>query len=735
MNHQVVLTAPDPTSAVLPVIQRPPLSEWTICYKNVRVENHPPYRFIFLDGSDTEWVRYRVEDRAAERLTAYQLCSMTSLTQRDVARLFGYSESTVSLWCCTARRHGIAALHTVGIDIDEELKQELEERSQVEQTTVHQLSFLDQNRDDQEESTGDESPPVDIEGTSEGEVLDPHPDELQLGPPEEITYYSRYAGITLAFPFFHDMMDPVLEYAQEQMEEFGYSDTKTYTAPFLLSYIAFLSLAGVHCPEQVKSLHRQEFGILLGAASTPCCETVRRNLPLLAAADLPQFTAESVAHSLVEHGYVQLGLMYTDGHFVPYTGKADVAKGWWPQHQGVHKGFEQFWVNDQQGRPLLCELHQVFAYFPNIIPDLVKQVQQLASDHNIDQELIFCFDRGAYCGRLFGELDQLGIGWITLRKYAEQQDRSAFDNELTITDSTGRERHLLYCTGTTSIKDYRDDVQSVWYYDQAQDQQMQLITNLNIIYPHLWDAAFGLNVYVGRWKEENFFRHGGATFNIDNLMGHHFGDMEDLDYEVPNPEYIKLESRIQHLERLKEKAQDRVEGIYTGYESLKRKPSFERYLSQKGNQKKLQRFEAIQTELEECRLQIDKLSPKIQYHELHDKDQEIFLFEREQTIMTLKIVAFHLFYQLRDLAQKHFHDPRELNKLLQSLLYAGGSYKLQPNREYDIVRLIPPELPRMRKAAEAILDEINKLGPVIPLTGRRIRLTLLPDGYNRSIIR
>ncbi len=703
--HEDAILPPDP-----PIRKRPQVGKWIVwIHPRVYVVNIYPKRTIFVDGR--EWICYDVHHWPEERLAITLLARQGFITQKAIAEAFGISVRSIHDWLKIYDKHGAPGILLPGIS-------SLKEEETVETVTVNPGD--DQNNSslptvsqvslpDLSESVGliadapsTPSPPHHI--LEDSNSSEPSTDSPRCG----FSVHSRYVGLLLGAPWYHEVMDPVLNYLRSPAA-IGPNPYRTYGTDDLISALTFFALGGMTCPEQIKASFPHEFGVILGKSRGPCCDTIRRNLPSLGDEKLLDFAEEQVLANFIACGYVQLGLIHLDGHFVPYHGIREVSAGYWPQRRGPHQGHEQFWATDLRGRPLFCFLDQAFTSFPAIIPRMVKHIQQHMQRAGIDHPLIVCFDRGAYAAELFSILDEMNVGWITWKKYKTVYNEEFFQHRIDLLKPDGHAFTSFFNCTEVSITGYRDDVYAVALYDPATKRQATLVTNLNRLFPESADPILLLSSLKSRWSEENFFKVAAVHEDIDQLMGYDISPMADNEYLIVNPEW---ESTVKKLDAVKQELSvinEQISSLPARYLQLNRKPCYERWMDGKQNRLLFTRRDELEREQTELEKKLSSLKKVISYQELKGHSIDVFRFHRHRMVLLIKMVAYHIRQQLRDCAYTYFTDYRELGKFVQILLSAGGTYTY--GVECDTICINAHTVPRYREAMAAVLAAVNAKEP------------------------
>jgi hypothetical protein len=80
--------------------------------------------------------------------------------------------------------------------------------------------------------------------------------------------------------------------------------------------------------EDFKKVYREEYGVLIGRSSSPSHFTLRRFLHRIRELNKSEELIEEYAFEYLKSGIARWGVLYIDGHFLPYYGKYTITKGW-----------------------------------------------------------------------------------------------------------------------------------------------------------------------------------------------------------------------------------------------------------------------------------------------------------------------------------------------------------------------------------------------------------------------
>ena len=520
---------------------------------------------------------------------------------------------------------------------------------------------------------------------------------------------SRYGAVLLYSNLIHSLFKPIFRYVQTNMDKF-HSAYKQFNIRHLLTTLIFMFLLNIHNPERTKSIDRKSFGVLIGRKKGFCCKTLRSSLNYLTEGELPIYLPQKLTKQYVRNGYVELGVIYFDGHFIPYYGKLNVGKGYFPQKRLAVPGHYQYWANSKNGRPIFFYLKQSFQHFTQVIPQMVQQALDLRKELNIsDRPLIVVFDRGGYSAEVFKELDQMGVGWISWKKYSKEYKENMFTEKVTITAKKGKGKEYKMFKTESSITDYREDVETIVILDEKTGKQASLINNLDRILKEDYTPQKAVNNLKNRWSQENFFKQAKDYVDLDHQMGYNITGCGDDQYIVPNPEYKELEEKITKLEKKFKKAKQKRREMCERYPDLKRKKPFKEYLQQKDNTKIRTRYRNLRKELKETRKKSREVPPGIPFNQLDDDDKQVMDFERNIVITAIKAAVFNIRSRMTELAAECFNDHRELSKFLESLM--NSETTITRDKGTYIIELDLNAPPRYCKSAELLIGKINKENP------------------------
>jgi len=316
--------------------------------------------------------------------------------------------------------------------------------------------------------------------------------------------------------------------------------------------LAFMALARIKNPEQLKQCKPGEIGKIIGLDRIPEVRCLREKIKFLS----DQQQAQNLNHLLVDHWYSHpsenASFLYIDGHVRIYYGyEANLPAKFISRQKLCLSATTEYWVNDAAGLPVMMvtgELteklqHAIEQY---IIPELQKTTLLPSPHLAISKEKMddnhaqpdtaspvctLVFDREAYEPAFFERLwKQYQIAILTYRKNVKDQwpEQSFKASEVEVLEQTIT---MQICEQETvldgvSFREIRRLTDS--------GHQTAIVTNNRVISK---ETAAGR--MFGRWSQENFFRYMIIDYDFDKMTGYGT-EIIDENREVINPLYRRM---------------------------------------------------------------------------------------------------------------------------------------------------------------------------------------------------
>jgi transposase len=689
----------------------------------IKVINEPPYRKIYIDyiliaeyliGSKYE------EINALVTLTKNQLVSTP-----DLATAFGLHHKTMYNYISAYDANGLEGLRPAA-HYPGKVNNELIGFIQSEQLKNPHMTLTSLNRKlfQKYEVTLSErtirmlivseaiKPPAKEPVAPDDQIS--FDDLLKEQPSEDIALvtqeasskgnYTRYAGYLIFSSMINELFSGIFEYIDKK----EFFSSKTWEAKKLITSFILYFMIGITNIEQTKTVNRRELGYLLGEEFAPCSKTLKRNMHDLMQLNLPQVVPELLTQEYIAKGYVEVGQLYYDGHFVPYYGKEDIGSGFFTQRRLAVPGHEQFWANDLRGRPVFFMNSYGFSRFPQAILELCEKAMTYMKQSGNTKPLMVAFDRGGYSSSLFYELSRMGVCWVTW-KSGKTKDRpeDAFKETFTLeTERKQCEYGILYTTH--KMTKAKEPFDAAVILNKKTDKQITILYDIPNNAKGIYQPLDAVMFLLKRWKQENFFKYALTEVDINQTHGLETGTEEDA-YYIPNPEYTDLLDRKIKLLKAYEKLEYKKEKFEERYFTLKRKPTFEKYLSSKSYQKILSALEQTSNEIDTIDDEWLKIPASIPYTKKDGSQYTYINFSKINLMNSLKAAVYNMRCRAKDISKEYFKDYRELSKFLEVLTQVGGYY--EEGEYHDTVYLNSLETPAYQKAAEKLIDRINQSSP------------------------
>lgn len=373
---------------------------------------------------------------------------------------------------------------------------------------------------------------------------------------------------------------------------------------------------------------------------------------------------------------------YVDNHMRPYTGKLVVRKGWRMQDKRVRPGTSDYWVHDQDGRPLL----RVNSPSHESMTERLRPIARLLRD-GLDHagaeqtKIALVFDRAGAFPSEMAALREAGVEFVTYERgpYARLLT-TEFDQALTIAGETFR-----YCEKhDKNLGHGRGRVRRVHLLTEDGDQ-------VNIVGVSEADAQDLIKALLARWAlQENQFKYGVERLGINQLDSRRTDRVPDDDI-LPNPALRRLLNARSVAQKLEGEALRQLAHLPEGD---KKRARWEQELLRSRQQ---------QRELEEQRPALPKkirvgdseLAGKLVRHRDHYK----------LLVDTLRILTANILAELASTLAPLLTRPTEAKKTLDNLLAAPAV--IHATRNLIVVELAPAGTRRERSAFIELLRTLN----------------------------
>jgi hypothetical protein len=298
------------------------------------------------------------------------------------------------------------------------------------------------------------------------------------------------------------------------------------------STVCALSL-GEGCVEGVRRLATPSAPVLLRADHAPSASWTRRVLGRFS-----DSLGAVVLHLGMSTEYIEAArvkaeerpvVFYVDNHMRPYTGAHTIRRGWRMQDKRVRPGITDYYVHDEDGRPVL----RIDVPSHDSLTDWLSPIAERLRDAlGPDVKVLLAFDRAGAFPQQMAQLRNDGFEFVTYeRRPFTLLAASAFDHAIEVDDET-----IRFADARTNLGKARGRVRRI-AMRMPDDRQVNLLAVSD------QDAPWLIGVMRGRWAQENGFKHSVERWGLNQLDARRVVAYPP-DTVVPNPARRRLDRAL-----------------------------------------------------------------------------------------------------------------------------------------------------------------------------------------------
>ena len=485
-------------------------------------------------------------------------------------------------------------------------------------------------------------------------------------------------------------------------------------APLLAGYrfVPTLSRVITIAAHEGYSLGELGLGNPYSLASLP--KALRRFLHQVRELGKGEALADEFALTYLQTGMAELGVMYIDGHFMPYYGLHPISKGWHGVRQIPMKGSYNFLAVDEHFAPWLFLIRSCSEGLLQKIPELVEKAKEIGKQAGVSPErldkLIVVFDREGYCAELYRYLDgrdqgagkrrALFISWAEYAdKWVNDLEEGQFDHTAHVSYEIRKAQDISYL-GTTRPMNKYGKIRAVVIQSRADKKRAAIYTNGSV------EEISGERIVqlpCRRWGEEDAIKELLHQHLIDYTPGY---VMEELEKQplVDNPRLKELKKEraglVSELNRLK------IELA----EHLLKRPAKKRRKPSRSQKEVLDDIAVAESKILLMDQQVDKLPAEIRFDEAHAEEQLLKLnHEKKRFLDCIKVFACNLQAQMCRLLMKHYDREKEVVPALAMIVERTGYVRLEAGQlEVTLRRFTNREIDY---AARHLCEDLNAMHP------------------------
>ncbi len=323
------------------------------------------------------------------------------------------------------------------------------------------------------------------------------------------------------------------------------------------------------------------------------------------------------------------------------------------------------------------------------------------------------FDRGGAYAQVFAHCREEKVDWVTYRRAPLAVPKGL--PVLSVTAVNGREREVAWAEETVHIKDY-GTARQLTLFERGQ-VVLQVLTSDSGACP-----AEILAWLKSRWREENFLKYAAENYGIDKICDY-IAAVEANTKVIDNPARKAASASLRQAEKTLAAAREDYAAMLAGpaipaaAKNARLIPAAER---------KIARTEKALAAAKAAR---DAIPAKLPANVI-DPHAQIALLRagRRGLQMVLRLLAHNAEHWLASHLNAYLRDDDEYRAITRETIIRGLAGVITYAPDAITVRLGRPGAPRVARALELLLDEINATPPAMPGDRRPITYHLTPAG-------
>ncbi|MBE0431802.1 MAG: helix-turn-helix domain-containing protein [Dehalococcoidia bacterium] len=711
---------------VLPAAQLPWLdlnpSPGTPLGRHVTVLENDGQRAVFVGGTAIHI--YDADDRAAEAAAVALLARARVASDVALGEAFGIHRNTVARREHRLEEIGMAGVvpakpgpkgpHKVTPDVIEvvrdlshlesgRLARAIEQRTGVLLSAQHVRSLRQQARAtavlptlwsesavaEVAEARGQETQPAEVPSAV---VAPAQPTSATDEPPVVLPDQprrARYLGAALYYPALE-----ALGFLGVAVSCFRLASAAKFGVQAVMLTLFFLSIFSKTTLEAAKHLRRWDFGPLVGTERAPVVKTLRRKLGDLIKQGQSAAFGTLLARRWVEQGVIATAYLYVDGHIKAYTGKRKLSECWNPKRRMPLPGLLSYFVNDQQGRPLLFLTEEANASLAQAMPRIVAAIREVVGE----RRFTVIFDRGGFDGKLFAWLHHEGIDFITYQRGEPGLPVERFRRR----ECHFEGRRLRMWLAEDQVPIGRSGPWHRIVVRTKDGHQTPILTSLT----HPAPAKVACLIFA-RWRQENFFKYSREHHGLDQMLGYAWAEADGARM-VPNPERKRIERELK-VKRQQFSRQKAEMGQMLLDEPRRSRTGHGIKAAQREAVSRVRAMEQEIKALQERRAELPKHVPLTEAG-----TREVMRLEQKAIIDRVKMTAYNAEEWLLELLVQHYPNPHDVRALLRSFAELAG--EIRPFSTGVAITLDAPDVPLHRRVLRGLCADLNQFTTTFPGT-------------------
>jgi len=522
--------------------------------------------------------------------------------------------------------------------------------------------------------------------------------------------YNAYAGgLLLAALIERYSFVPILKRVISIPSHEGYSLEEMCLTLLYLDVFGFRSI------EDYKRAYAEEFGVLLGRAESPSVYSIRRFLHRVRELKRGEELIDEFATEYLKSGLAKWGIVYIDGHFLPYYGLFPIMKGWHTVRQKPMKGSYSFMGVDEQFRPWIFLVRSAGEDLLQKIPEIVRKAREIGRKAGIEEQrlnrMVVIFDREGYSAQLFRVLDgrEGGSARVVFVSWAKYMDKwiyqipeESFTKEVEVAYEIKRAQQISYHETARTMSGY-GKIRAVVIQSGKDKRRAAIYTNAEESELSSEDVV---RCICRRWGEENLIKELLHKHMIDYTPGY-VREVLETQPLVDNPAVQELKKNKATL--LSEVS--RLKVAFADCEIKRRNRSGEEGRSGDDVTGLLTDILRREAEIGEVEKQIKALPVRVPFPVAHEGKRLIQQnYEKKRFLDCIKVFGYNMEKQLCAILFPYYPRSKEVYPALSMIVRRGGYLKLVGGRLRVQLRRFQNR--EIDYAARHLCEEVNGMKPV-----------------------
>jgi transposase len=509
-------------------------------------------------------------------------------------------------------------------------------------------------------------------------------------------FFSRYAGAMLLHAFT-DRVGAGDVFASASTSQAGprFDDVAVLTAVSTVFALGFASM------EQAKHPDRAQVGPLAGITVLPRLRTLRPRLAAIADGCDPLQLQRAFATAMLTADPCTSGVYFVDEHFMPYTGKLPVGKGWNTKRRHAEAGRVDTVVADAHGRAVCFTAGEP----SGLSVSLPATLAELRAITGADAKIMLGFDRGGAYASVFTVCRNENADWITYRRGdLTTPTRLPVHATLTRGDDTV---HIVYADETVTIKEYGTCRQLTLF--EAGKPAMQILTSDTTACPGalIWFMR-------ARWRIENLFKY--LDFYGIDYLADYAATIATNTRMIDNPARKTARAQLKTLTAQRDQLRESIGAAHTDQTLTITALNHASVTAQR-------KIRALDKQITTAQDALKTIPAKLPANIIDpDAKRAIHRAARRCLQTVLRLLAHNAEHWLAHHLNAYLQNPNEYRATTRNLLHLDGTITYTKTAIH--VGLNQPGTPRLTRALTHLLQEINNTPPHIPGDPRPITYTI-----------